>query len=103
MIINLTIELKSFRLEDIIKFLKKVGLKNYSIKIEQSLERLEIAYILKKDKGTYSLQIPIMKEKTLETNHIGRSSLIEEDVSILLKKMSLWERFMNKFKESMTI
>jgi hypothetical protein len=75
LIIYLTINKESFRLKDVVNEFKKIdfntifddiNIRITTKDIEDTLLRLEIGYILKKEKGNYSHIIPIFKEKLLE-------------------------------------
>jgi hypothetical protein len=75
-ILFLTLKEQSFRLSDVVKMLKMVGLDSADEnKINESLERLVIGYFLEKDRGDYSYRVPLFKEK-----------LLYEDIDILLKR-----------------
>ena len=75
-ILFLTLKEESFRLGDVVKMLKSVGLASADEnRIDKSLERLVIGYFLKKDRGNYSYRVPLFKEK-----------LLYEDIEVLLKR-----------------
>ena len=72
-IIYLTLETESFRLADVVRMLKERGLELDVNRINSSLDRLVVAYLLQERKKNYSYRVPLFREK-----------LLEDDVEILL-------------------
>ena len=66
LIVYLTIEKKSFRLGDVVEGLKEQGLKIDIDRVNESLERLVLGYVVGKLKGNYVYKIPLLKERLLE-------------------------------------
>jgi len=82
LIVYLTIKEEHFRLGFVVEALKSKGLDLDIEQINQSLERLVLGYVLSKQKGYYSYQIPLMKQQLLEDD---LEFLIEGEVEELLK------------------
>ena len=74
LIVYLTIEKDSFRLGDVVLGIKEKGLEIDIQRINESLERLVLGYVVEKRKGNYCYQIPLMRER-----------LIEDDLEFLLE------------------
>jgi len=66
LIVYLTIEKESFRLGNVVEGLEKYGLNIDIERVNESLDRLVLGYVLGKHKGNYSYQIPLLKERILE-------------------------------------
>ena len=81
LIVYLTIEKEKFRLRDVTKSIKEQGLKIDIERINESLERLVLGYVIGKVRGDYFYQIPLLKQKLLEDD---LEILIEGEVEGLL-------------------
>ncbi len=79
-IIYLTIDKEQFELDEVLALLEHESISVGATAVNESLERLVIAYILKKDLGHYSYRVPLMKEKLLQTNEKGRRALLSEEI-----------------------
>ena len=80
-IIFSTLKKESFRLSDIGRVIKESGLKIQSHKIEESLNRLVLSFILKEEKKNYSYRVPLFREK-----------LLEDDIEFKLEsEIDFWE------------
>jgi len=66
LIVYLTLEKESFRLGDVVEGLEKYGLNIDIERVNESLDRLVLGYVLGKHKGNYAYQIPLLKERILE-------------------------------------
>jgi hypothetical protein len=66
LIVYLTIEKERFRLGDVVEALKEQGLKIDIERVNESLDRLMLGYVIGKLKGNYSFQIPLLKKQLLE-------------------------------------
>ena len=88
LIVYLTIKQESFRLGDVIEGLKEKGLNIDISKVNESLDRLVLGYVIGKLQGNYFYNIPLLQERLLEEDleylvdgevlgfnvtHIGRS------------------------------
>jgi len=77
-VIYLMIEKDAFEFDEVLTLVKKEGLNVEASMVKSSLERLVIAYILKRDEGVFSYRVPLMKENVLKTNAKGRKALLGE-------------------------
>ena len=83
LIVYLTIEKERFRLGDVTRSIKEQGLKIDIERINESLDRLVLGYVIGKSKGDYFYQIPLLKQKLLEDD---LEILIEGEVDGLVDK-----------------
>jgi len=67
-VVYATIDKISFNTEDIVTILKKYQFPFNAQKLQQSLLRLELSFILKRDHGNYSYCVPLFKRIILESN-----------------------------------
>lgn len=74
LIVYLTIEQESFRLGDVVEGLKAKALKIDIERVNESLDRLVLGYVVGKHKGNYHYKIPLLKER-----------LIEDDLEFLIE------------------
>ncbi|CAA6815066.1 MAG: Unknown protein [uncultured Sulfurovum sp.] len=74
LIVYMTIEKESFRLGDVVTAIKEKGLSIDTQKIDESLERLVLGYVVGKHKGNYTYRIPLLRER-----------LLEEDLAFLIE------------------
>ena len=77
-IIYLTIEKSAFEFDEVLSLLEKEGIEVEASVVKKSLDRLVIAYILKRDEGMFSYRVPLMRESVLKTNEKGRRALLNE-------------------------
>ena len=66
LIVYLTIKQESFRLGDVIEGLKEKGLNIDISKVNESLDRLVLGYVIGKLQGNYFYNIPLLQERLLE-------------------------------------
>ena len=66
LIVYLTIEKSLFRLGDVVEALKAQGLTIELERINESLERLVLGYVVRKRKGNFEYEIPLLRERILE-------------------------------------
>ena len=66
LIVYLTIEKESFRLGDVVELIKEQGLSIDIDKINESLDRLVLGYVVGKSKGNYVYRVPLLKQRLLE-------------------------------------
>jgi len=77
-IIYLTIEKSAFEFDEVLSLLEEEGIEVEASVVKKSLDRLVIAYILKRDEEVFSYRVPLMKESILKTNAKGRRALLDE-------------------------
>ena len=80
LIVYLTIEKESFRLGDVVEGLKEHGLKIDIAKVNESLIRLVLGYVVGKLQGNYVYKIPLLRERLIEDD---LEYLIEGEVLVL--------------------
>ncbi len=66
LIVYLTFKLENFTLSDVVDLIKKQNIEFSIEEIETSLKQLDLSYVLKKEKNSYSYQVPLLKEFLLE-------------------------------------
>jgi hypothetical protein len=79
LIVYLTIEKESFRLGDVVELIKEQGLSVDIDRINESLDRLVLGYVVGKSKGNYVYRVPLLKQRLLEDD-IGFNLAGEVDV-----------------------
>jgi hypothetical protein len=82
-IIYLTITQEHFEFDEVLRLLANEKVNVEASVVKKSLERLVIAYILKRDEEHFSYRVPLMKQSVLKTNEKGRRALLDE----LLRKL----------------
>ena len=66
LIVYLTIEKESFRLGDVVELIKEQGLSIDIDRVNESLDRLVLGYVVGKSKGNYVYRVPLLKQRLLE-------------------------------------
>ncbi|MCP4216099.1 MAG: hypothetical protein GY765_15720 [bacterium] len=62
LLVETTIHLQTFTLPQLTELLQKKGESIDRQQLDRSLRRLELAFVLKREQGTYSFQVPLFKD-----------------------------------------